>query len=89
MITSGRALSIADDQSRRRGDALRRVLDRDRVGRGDRRDLPDVDHDAQQVDILLDVRVAQVERPDDRSSYSRRLAGVSGTIVIVRGAVTR
>ncbi len=54
------------DQPRRRGDPLGRVLDRDRVGRGDRRDLPDVDDDAEQVDDFLDVGVAQVERADDR-----------------------
>ena len=65
MMTSGRALSIAEMHARRRGDALGRVLDRERVGGGRRRDAPRVEHDAQQVHRFLEVGVAQVERPDD------------------------
>ena len=53
------------NQAAGRGDALGRVLDRDRVGRRDRRQPPGVDDDAQQVERFLEVGVAQVERPDD------------------------
>ena len=65
MITSGRALSIAESDARRRGDALGRVLDRQRVGGGGRRDPPRVEHHAQQIHRLLEIGVAQVERADD------------------------
>jgi len=53
------------NQTARGGDALRRVLQRDRVDRRGLRDLPDVDDDAQEVDDFLDLGVAQIERLDD------------------------
>ena len=46
MITSGRALSIAAMHAAGGGDPLGRVLDRQRVGRGGRRDAPRVEHHA-------------------------------------------
>ena len=65
MMTSGRALSIADEHAGRGGDPLGRVLDRQRVGAGGRRDAARVEHHAQQVHRLLEIGVAQIERPDD------------------------
>ena len=53
------------EDARGRGDPLRRVLDRQRVGGGGRRDPPRVEHHAQQIHRFLQVGVAQVERPDD------------------------
>ena len=54
------------DQLDRGGHALGCVADRDRVGGRDRRDLPDVDDDAEQVDRFLEVGVAEEDRPDDQ-----------------------
>ena len=65
MTTSGRALSIALMMRAGRGDPLRRVLDRDGVGRRQLRDPPRVDDDAQDVDRFLEIGVAQIERADD------------------------
>ena len=76
------------DDASRRGDALGRVLDRQRVGGGQRRDPARVDHDAEQVDRFLQVRVAQIESADDLFLVLAALGGVSGMIVIVRWAVT-
>ena len=53
------------EHARRRGDALRRVLDRERVGGRRRRDAPRVEDHAQQIHRFLEVRVAQVERAHD------------------------
>ena len=66
MTTSGRALSIA--AIRRAAAAMRSGVSLSEmalvavIGR----DLADVDDDAQQVDDFLHVRVAQVERLNDR-----------------------
>ena len=68
---------------------LRRVLDGERVRAGNRCDLPGVDDDSEKVDRLLEVGVAEIEGPHHLFLVLRRFAGVSGTIVIVRGAVTR
>ena len=65
MTTSGRGLVDRGDQAAGRGHARGRVLDRDRVGRGDRREPARVDDDAQQVDGFLQVGVAERERADD------------------------
>ena len=78
IITSGRALSIGGDQLGGRRDPLRRVLDRNRVGRGDRRHLADVDDDAQQIDRFLEVGVAEIERPHDRLFVLAPLGGSVG-----------
>ena len=47
-------------------DPLGRVFQRDRVGRGDGRDLADVHDDAKEIDDLLDVGITEVEDLDDR-----------------------
>ena len=53
------------NQAACRGDAFGRVFDGQRIGRGDRRQSAVVDHDAEQVERLLDVGIAQIERPND------------------------
>ena len=61
----GPRLVDGGDHARGGGDALGRVLDRQRVGGGRRRDAPRVEHHAQQIHRLLEIGVAQIERPDD------------------------
>ena len=65
MITSGRALSIAE--STRAAAAMRSGVSLivSALVRGRRRDAPRVEHQAQQVHRLLEIGVAQVERADD------------------------
>ena len=53
------------DDAAGRGDAFGRVLDRERVGAGHARHAARVDDDAQEIDRLLQLGVAQIERPDD------------------------
>ena len=48
----GAGLVDRPDQSCRRVDAFRRVLDRNRIGGGHRRQAAHVDHEAQQIDGL-------------------------------------
>ena len=65
------------DQRRGRCHALRRVLDRDSVGRRDGGEAPAVDHNPEEVERLLYVGVAEIERADDLffvfGSFGRRV----------------
>ena len=72
-----RLVDRADD-ARGGGDAIGRVLDGDRVGRRDAGDAPRVDDDAEEVDRFLEIRVAQVERPDDLFLVLTSLGGRIG-----------
>ena len=53
------------EDARRRRDAVRRVLDCDRVGRRQAGDSPKIDDDAKEVDGFLEIGVAQVEGAND------------------------
>ena len=66
------------NQPARSRHALGCVLDRQRICRGNRGEPPVVDHDAEQIERLLDVGVAQVERPDDLVLVLRPLGGRIG-----------
>ncbi|MCA1584745.1 MAG: hypothetical protein LC791_08230, partial [Acidobacteria bacterium] len=57
-----RLVDGADNTTGRR-DPLRRVLDGDGVGRRQCGEAPGIDDDAQDVDRLLEIGIAQVERP--------------------------